>query len=156
MNQTLENRRKPNFGLFCPNLHPPPPNFFVVPLLDARHCSKLSLYAIFRNTYDLNSRKRWKTSFWAWFRPIGPTFGPPIFFFFKNLTSSVTRYHGQLSSCKILEKTNDPILRKIREERTNGRTYRPKDRHGLEWFHRTLSEWLRVSEDTCKAMRTLL
>ena len=28
-------------------------------------------------------------------------------FFFKNLASSVTRYHGQLSSCTISEKTND-------------------------------------------------
>ena len=35
-----------------------------------------------------------------------------FFFFFKNLASSVTRYHGQLSSCTISEKTNDPILRK--------------------------------------------
>ena len=34
-------------------------------------------------------------------------------FFFKNLASSVTKYHGQLSSCTISEKTNDPILRKL-------------------------------------------
>ena len=32
-------------------------------------------------------------------------------FFLENLTSSVTRYHDQLSSCTISEKTNDPILR---------------------------------------------
>ena len=32
-------------------------------------------------------------------------------FFFKNLAPSVTRYHGKLSSCTILEKKlNDPIL----------------------------------------------
>ena len=31
---------------------------------------------------------------------------------FSNLASSVTRYHGQLLSCAIPEKTNDPILRK--------------------------------------------
>ena len=36
-----------------------------------------------------------------------------FFFFFKNLAPSVTRYYGQLSSCKISEKTNDPILRKF-------------------------------------------
>ena len=35
-----------------------------------------------------------------------------FFFFFKNLASSVTRYYGQPSSCTI-EKTNDPILRKL-------------------------------------------
>ena len=44
-------------------------------------------------------------------------------FFFKNLASSVTRYHGQLSSCTISEKTNDPILRKL----SDGQTDRPTD-----------------------------
>ena len=34
-------------------------------------------------------------------------------FFFKNLALSVTRYHGQLSSCTISDKKNDPILRKL-------------------------------------------
>ena len=43
-------------------------------------------------------------------------------FFFKNLASSVTRYHGQLSSCTISEKTNDPILRKLSDGRTDGQT----------------------------------
>ena len=43
-------------------------------------------------------------------------------FFFKNLDSSITRYHGQLLSCKISEKTNDPILRKFIDGRTDGRT----------------------------------
>ena len=41
--------------------------------------------------------------------------------FFTNLVSSVTRYPGQLSSCAIPEKANDPILRKLRG-RTDGRT----------------------------------
>ena len=40
-------------------------------------------------------------------------------FFFKNLASSVTRYHGQLSSCTISEKTNDPILRKLSDGQTD-------------------------------------
>ena len=40
--------------------------------------------------------------------------------FFKNLASSVTRYHGQLSSCTISEKTNYPILRKLSEGQTDG------------------------------------
>ena len=48
-----------------------------------------------------------------------------FFFFFKNLASSVTRYHGKLSSCTITEKNNDPILRKLSDG---------------EWFHRTLSD----------------
>ena len=43
-------------------------------------------------------------------------------FFFKNLAPSVTRCHVQLSSCTISGKTNDPILRKLSDGRTDGRT----------------------------------
>ena len=50
------------------------------------------------------------------FRPdLGP-FRPPKFFF-KILALSVTRYHGQLLSCTISEKTKDPILRKLSDGR---------------------------------------
>ena len=42
--------------------------------------------------------------------------------YFKNLALSITRYHGQLSSCKTSEKTNDPILRKLSDARTARRT----------------------------------
>ena len=47
-------------------------------------------------------------------------------FFFKNLASSVTRYDGQLSSCTISERTNDPILRKLSVGRTDGEMDRRK------------------------------
>ena len=70
-------------------------------LLDVRHCHNLSLYLISRKTYP-NSIKWRKTLFSAWFRLIRPNFFS--IFFHKNLASSVTRYHGQLS-CTILEKT---------------------------------------------------
>ena len=50
-----------------------------------------------------------------------------FFFFFKNLVPSVTRYHGQLSSSTISEKTNDPVLRKFSEGRTDRQTERQKD-----------------------------
>ena len=36
------------------------------------------------------------------------------FFFSKNLALPVIRYHGQLSSCTISEKSNGSILRKLR------------------------------------------
>ena len=51
-----------------------------------------------------------------------PQFGPDLgllgqiwakIFFFRNLASSVTKYHDQLSSRAISEKTNYPILRKL-------------------------------------------
>ena len=38
------------------------------------------------------------------------------------MASSVARYYGQLSSCTISQKTNDPILRKLSDGRTNGET----------------------------------
>ena len=46
--------------------------------------------------------------------------------FFKNLAFSVSRCHGQLLSCTISEKTNDPILRYLvtngrMDEQTDGR-----------------------------------
>ena len=60
----------------------------------------------------------------------GPNSGRQIFFNF--LASSVTRYHGQLSSCKISKKTNDPILKKFTDGgmdgRTDGRTDTQADR----------------------------
>ena len=57
-----------------------------------------------------------KTNFGSDLGPLGP-----IFFFIKNLALSVTRYHGQLLSCKILKRTNDSILRKFSDGRANGR-----------------------------------
>ena len=58
-----------------------------------------------------------KTHFQILFRFVGPKFEPPFLllslfvclfvfwvFFFQNLASSVTKYHGQLSSCRLSEK----------------------------------------------------
>ena len=44
--------------------------------------------------------------------PLGPN-SSHQYFFFKNLTSPVSRYHGQLSSCTISLKITDQILRKF-------------------------------------------
>ena len=82
-----------------------------------------------KNIYDPNSIKWQNTSFWTWFRPVGPKFSLPNAFL-KNLASPVTRYHDQLSSCAISEKTNDPILRKLGEGWTMNRwTDRQKDKN---------------------------
>ena len=48
--------------------------------------------------------------------------GPRSYFFLKNLASSVTRIHGQLPSCTISQKTNDPILRKCSDGQTDRQT----------------------------------
>ena len=52
--------------------------------------------------------------------PLGPNSGSQFFF----PTSSVTRYHGQVSSCTISEQTSNPILRKFCDGRTDGQTDR--------------------------------
>ena len=107
----------------------------ILPLLDIRHCCKLSLYAISRKTNESNLRKWQKnlvsglilahlTQIWA-----AKFFFFFFFFFFRNLAWSVTRYHVQLSPCTISEKTNTPILRKLSDGRTDV----------WEWFHRVLS-----------------
>ena len=83
MNQIWENGEKSNFrsnfGLFGLNLGPI--NFFsrVVPLLDVKHCYKLLLHAISRETKDPNSRKWPIASSWAWFKNVGPKSGPLTF-----------------------------------------------------------------------------
>ena len=83
-----------------------------------------SYYAISGKINDPNLRKWWKTSFWVWFRPVRPKFGVANFFY-KNPASSVTRYHGQLSSCTISVKTNDQSWENLV---TDGRTHRRTDR----------------------------
>ena len=45
-------------------------------------------------------------------------------YFFRNLAPSVTRYHGELSSCTMSEKTKDPILGKLSDGRTDEQTDR--------------------------------
>ena len=75
-----------------------------------------------------------KTHFWPDLGPLGPNSGPN--FFFKNLTLSVTRYHGHLSSCTTSEKTNYSFLRKLSgwrmdkwmDRRTDGKTSGLTDR----------------------------
>ena len=90
-----------------------------------------SLYAISRKTNESNLRKWQKKNklflglIWAHLTQIRVDK-----FFFKNLASLVTRYHGQLSSCTT-EKTNDPILRKLSD--------------GRDWFHRTRSNQRRAT-----------
>ena len=45
---------------------------------------------------------------------------------FSKVCLSVTRYHGLVSSCTISEKNNDPILRKLSDERMDSQTDRQR------------------------------
>ena len=81
VNQTWKNDEKtnsgPNFVPFNPNLCPNFLFFFscVLPLLDVRHCRKLSLYAISRKTYDPNSINGEKPHFGPDLRSFSPNLG---------------------------------------------------------------------------------
>ena len=55
--------------------------------------------------------------------PLGPNLDCQIFLF-SNLALPVTRYHVQLSSCKISEKADDTILRNF----SDGQMVRRTDR----------------------------
>ena len=114
---------RPDFGPYGLNLEPK--NILqILPLLDVRHCCKLSLNAISRKTNEPNLRK-WQKTHYFWVR-FWPKFGPPKFCF-KYLVLLVTRYHGLISSCTISEKTNDPILRKLSNRQMDRPTERRKD-----------------------------
>ena len=78
-----------------------------------------------------------KPNFRLDFGPFGP-------FYFKNLALSVTRYHGQLSSCKISEKINDPVLRLTYWNETDRLTYRQTDRQTSDFmgcWHQVSKTW---------------
>ena len=123
MNQTWENRGKSNKNLINVWLKFGPLNFYswVLPLLDVRHCRKLSFHVASRKIYDPNSRKWQKFAFWIWFRPVVPKFGAPNFSS-KNLASSFTKYHGQLSlgtiSGKVMIQSSESL---VTDRRTDGR-----------------------------------
>ena len=70
---------------------------------------------------DPNSRNDEKPHFEPDFGPLDPNSDCQIFFF-TNLAFSVTRYYGQISECKISEKTNDPIMSKFSDGRTDRQT----------------------------------
>ena len=67
-----------------------------------------------------------QTHFGPDFKPIGPKFNRESFFpkiwLRQSLDIMVSYHHGQLSSCTISEKTDDPILRKLSDVGTDRQT----------------------------------
>ena len=146
MNQTWENGKRPNFK---PKFGPQKLFGGILPLLDVRHCCKLSLYTISRKTNEPILRKWQKTLILGSILPHSPQIRAANFFF-KNLASLVTRYHGQLSSCTISDKTNDPILRKLSDGWTDGQTDEsdfigrcPTNIERPTWF-RNVFQWKKI------------
>ena len=72
---------------------------------------------LMKQTWGNGKKPTFRPEFWLFW----PKIGLPIFFP-RNLTPSLTRYYGQLSSCTILEKTNDPILIKLSDGWTDRQT----------------------------------
>ena len=64
-------------------------------------------------TNDSILRKSPKTLFWGFFGPFFPIF-QKMRIFLKNRALSLLSIYGPLTSCKISEKTNEPIPRKVR------------------------------------------
>ena len=110
MNQTFKNGRKPSFGPDFGLVWAPRFFSWILPLLDVRHCSKISLYAISRKTIAPNLRKcqkklvsgpilaslaqiRWTKFFFFFF-----------FFFCKSLDIMVS-YHQVKCQKKIMIRT---------------------------------------------------
>ena len=80
---------------------PPPKKIsWVLLLLDVRHCRKLSLYGKRMIQNEENGKK---PHFGPRLGSLGPNSGCR-FLLLKKLPWPITRYHGQLSSCKISEK----------------------------------------------------
>ena len=70
-------------------------------------------------------------------------------FFFKNLAFSVTRYHSQLSSCTISEKSNDPIKKKLSDGRTDRQTNKPMERRTRVISQDAVRLTLSTQNDNC-------
>ena len=91
----------------------------ILPRLKVRYCCMLSLYANSRKTKEPNLREWQKNQVSGLILAhLAQIQAADSLFFFKNLALSATIYHGQLS-CRISEKTNDPILRKFSDGRTD-------------------------------------
>ena len=92
----------------------------ILPRLKVRYCCMLSLYVNSRKTKEPNLREWQKKQVSGLILAhLAQIQAADSLFFFKNLALSATIYHGQLLSCTISEKTNDPILRKFSDGQTD-------------------------------------
>ena len=119
------NGRKPifraQFGPFSDQTGPK--NFFFKNKVPP-HFKFYNITSLCKKSEKINeaiSRKAQKPLFWAHFGPISDPIGPTKFFI-KNRALSHLRVYHFAPLCKKSEKTNEPILRKAGNRRTDGRT----------------------------------
>ena len=110
------------------------PIFFswILAQLRARHCCKLSLYAISKKTIRQSLRKWKKTSFQTDFGPFGPKLGAK--FFLMKFTSNTCQTLLQAIIFAISRKTNEPNLRKWQKTQFRDRFWALWPRFRLQFF----------------------
>ena len=125
----------PKFGFpdFC---------FRVLPLLDARHCCKLSLYVILRETNETNLKNGIKPNISLNFGSFGPNLGPHKFFLWV-LPPLDVKHYCKLSLYAISMKNNDSNSRKWEKHHFGPDLglLGPKSGHNFFkkiWFHQSL------------------
>ena len=125
----------PNFGKI--RIFPQKTNLSLFYILWCLTCCKVSEKSNERILCKLR-----KQSFWAQKCPIAPNFGK-IRIFHKKTNPSLFYILWCLSCCKVSEKSNERILRKVRYGRKDGRTEGRTDRRtegrteGQGWNYRT-------------------
>ena len=85
----------------------------------------LAVFGHFWPNSNFHKKSSWEKRQRPYFRPFLDPFcpkDPKIRIFPKNRAPSVLYPYGTLTSCKKLEKTNEPILRKVCHWRTDGQT----------------------------------
>ena len=122
MTQLCSKVQKPYFcpflGPFCPKSRER--EFSKIWDLCRKLANHITLHfrSLLAKTNDSILRKSPKTLFWGLFRPFFPIF-EKIRIFPKNPALSLFYFYGPLTSCKISEKTNEPIMRKVCYRRTS-------------------------------------
>ena len=117
MNQFSAKDQKPYFGAFLGPFCPKSREREFSQILDfhrklANH-KMIHFRSFLAKTNDSILRKGPKTLFWGLFGPFSPIF-QKMRIFQKNRALSLLSIDGPLTSCKISEKTNEPIPRKVR------------------------------------------
>ena len=131
--KTIDEDFGPNFG--CPKFFS-----WVLPLLVVKHCSKLSSCAIWGKTNEPNLRKCQKNMISSSILVLLGLICLQFFLHYCKLSSySISRKTWNIW---ISEKTNDPILRKLKDGRTDRETDRQTE--GREWFHNVVQLTLSV------------
>ena len=108
----------PFLGLFCPKSREREFSQIWDFCRKLANHNTLHFRSFLAKTNDSILRKSPKTLFWGHFGPFLPIF-EKMRIFPKNPALSLFYVYGPLTSCKKIEKTNEPILRTLRHRQTD-------------------------------------